>query len=194
MRVPSKYEQKLCVSLQELSARVHELRESGKTVVLTSGTFDILHVGHGRYLSMAGSFGDVLVVGLDSDAKVKSRKGPQRPIVSQEERVELLTYLQPVDLLYIKRLKDPKWALIKTIRPDVLIISKRSEYDYDAISELERLCGEVVQLESQAETSTTARIRNLIISSVTPLLDEFDGLEKIINSMRNKLNEITGGH
>ena len=187
------YQRKRCQSLEELWRIVTDLKSQGKKIVLTSGTFDILHVGHGRYLIFARSLGDYLVVGVDSDAKVRDRKGPSRPVVDQNERVEMLSFLAAVDLLYVKPLGDPRWALIKAVKPDVLVISKRSDYSDEEIVELARYCGSIEVLESQAETSTTARIRSLIISSVAPLLNEFEQVEKLILSMRGKLEEITGG-
>ncbi|OGM75013.1 hypothetical protein A2382_05345 [Candidatus Woesebacteria bacterium RIFOXYB1_FULL_38_16] len=187
------YQQKCVSSLEDLEKLVRELRSKNLKVVLTSGTFDILHVGHGRYLSLAKTFGDRLVVGLDSDAKVRMRKGSHRPVVNEGERAEMLTYLAAVDVLYVKQLDDPKWALIRAVRPDVLIISKRNTYNEEEVLELEKLCGSITILESQAETSTTARIRSLILSSVAPLLQEFEMLEQHLNLMKEKLKEITGG-
>src|SRR3989338_7601727 len=90
-------------------------RGLGLKVVLVQGTWDMVHVGHARYLESAKKYGDILIVGVDDDKKVKHRKGPDRPVVPEEERLEMLTYLRPVDIVFLKRLNDPKWRLIKTI-------------------------------------------------------------------------------
>jgi rfaE bifunctional protein nucleotidyltransferase chain/domain len=75
----------------------HALRELGKTVILANGAFDMLHVGHVRYLAAARALGDVLFVAINSDSSVRALKGPTRPIVPQDERVELLSYIECVD-------------------------------------------------------------------------------------------------
>lgn len=184
---------KQCASLQDLTHIVEQLKADGKKVVLTSGTFDILHIGHGRYLSRAKSLGDVLVVGVDSDRKVKARKGPHRPVVGEDERAEMVGYLSSVDLLYLKQLDDPRWALIKAVRPDVLVISKRSDYNDEEIIQLSEYCGTVTVLESQAETSTTGRIRSLLISQVSPLGERLRELHRHMNAMMEEFEELVGG-
>lgn len=187
------YEEKVVPTLEALKKVVSEKRDQGKNIVLTSGTFDILHVGHGRYLSLAKSQGEVLVVGCDSDAKVKARKGPHRPVVHEAERAEMLSYLAAVDFIYMKPVDDKRWALIKAVLPDVLITSERSEYSPADLEELKQYCGQVVVLESQAETSTTARIRSMIVSSVAPLENKFAQLEKLTDQIRKELAKIRGG-
>lgn len=95
------------------------LRKKGKKVVFTNGCFDIIHAGHVRYLKKAKSTGDILVVGLNSDASVRNIKGPTRPIVPERERAEVLSALSAVD--YVVLFSDPTpIKLIKAIRPDVL--------------------------------------------------------------------------
>ena len=187
------YGRKRIETLEEVELLCTQIRAQGKTIVLTSWTFDICHIGHSRYLIMAKSFGDVLFVGVDGDLKVKSRKGKHRPIVDQDERAEFVTHIAPVDFIYVKQLDDPHWALIKAVRPDILVTSIRQGYAVEEIIELKEFCGKVVVLESQAETSTSARIRDLIIGSVAPLLEEFTELEELIESMRAKFISITGG-
>lgn len=140
----------------------------GLKVVLTQGTFDMIHVGHGRYLMEAKKHGDLLIVGVDSDKKVKHRKGPERPVVPQEERLEMLTHLRYVDIVFLKELNDPKWGLIKTINPDILIATKQT-YDKKQLNELKKYCGKVVVLEPRATTSTSAKIRLLQIGTAKKL-------------------------
>lgn len=189
----SRYLNKIKPDIESLKCSVEELRKQSKKIVLTSGTFDMLHVGHERYLSLARQFGDALIVGVDSDAKVKKRKGPSRPIVEGSERVEMLSYLECVDVLFVKQVDDPQWDLIKMVQPNILIISTRSEYSEHELEVLSQYCGSVQVLESQAETSTTARIRNLLVSQVAPLQLEIDQLESKIRQVQSQLRKIIGG-
>jgi rfaE bifunctional protein nucleotidyltransferase chain/domain len=134
----------------------------GLRIVLTMGTFDLIHVGHFLYLEKARSFGDVLIVGVDSDEKVRERKGPDRPIVHEDERVKMLTHVRHVDIVTLKPARSAKWELIKLVRPDVLIATKET-YDENQLKALGEYCGKVVVLEPQATTSTTAKLRRLNI-------------------------------
>lgn len=145
-------------------------------VVLTQGTYDILHVGHMRYLEAAKRQGDILIVGLDSDEKTKARKGDGRPIVGQDERLEMLCHSRHVDLIIIKEHHFPRWHIIKTIRPDILIVTKREKYTPEDLAELEMYCGEAKALPSQAETSTTAKIRRLMMDKpeMRQLIEEME--------------------
>jgi len=103
----------------ELSAIVRELKASGKKVVFTNGCFDIIHVGHVRYLSEARSLGDVLVVGLNSDSSV-SRLKPGRPVNPEAERAEVLLALESVDFVCVFD-EDTPYELISSLRPDILV-------------------------------------------------------------------------
>ncbi|OHB10630.1 MAG: hypothetical protein A3G05_02015 [Candidatus Zambryskibacteria bacterium RIFCSPLOWO2_12_FULL_45_14] len=138
-------------------------RGLGLKIVLTQGTWDMVHVGHARYLESAKNYGDVLVVGVDDDKKVKHRKGPDRPVVPEQERLEMLTYLRPVDIVFLKRLNDPKWRLIKTVQPDTLI-TIADTYNNTQRKALRKYCKKVVVLPRQATTSTSAKIRLLQIN------------------------------
>ena len=89
-------------------------------VVFTNGVFDILHVGHVRYLKKAKSFGDILIVGLNSDASVRRLKGPERPLQRQRDRAEILASLRVVDYVVLFGEDTPE-SLICAIRPDVLV-------------------------------------------------------------------------
>lgn len=170
---------------KQLSDIVTALRTIGAKIVLTQGTFDFIHIGHFLYLEKAKSHGDVLIVGVDSDKKVRKRKGPERPIVAEDERVKMLTHVRHVDYVTIKRLEDPKWALIKLVRPDTLIATEGT-YKSQDLKKLRKICGEVVVLEPQATTSTTAKLRRLNIGlarkikeAVTDSINEtFDKLSK----------------
>lgn len=139
-------------------------------VGMTQGSFDVKHIGHDRYLMAARKECDVLFVGVDADDKIKQRKGPTRPIVSEDERIEQLCHLRWVHVVTLKRLGYERHALQKAIRPDVIIISTQTkkgeevpEYSEEEIQELKQYCGEVKVLPPQAATSTTARIRTLML-------------------------------
>jgi D-glycero-beta-D-manno-heptose 1-phosphate adenylyltransferase len=144
-------------------------RKNGLRIVLTQGSWDLIHIGHARYLCEAKKHGDILFVGVDSDKKIRARKGPDRPIVPQDERLEMMTHLRYVDLVTLKKLEDPKWNMIKLICPDVLIVTKRMEYSKKELQKLKKYCGKVVVLESQATTSTSAKIRRLQINTAEKL-------------------------
>ncbi|MBP9738953.1 adenylyltransferase/cytidyltransferase family protein [Candidatus Saccharibacteria bacterium] len=140
------------------------MRELGHKVVLTSGTFDIIHIGHAQYLESAGMHGDFLVVGVDSDAKVRKKKGEHRPIVSEDERLRMLSHIRAVDLLTLKHPDDAKWQLIKNIQPDTLVATEGT-YTQEEVNTLESAFVErVVVLPPQATTSTTARLRRIQIA------------------------------
>ncbi|MBX4190476.1 adenylyltransferase/cytidyltransferase family protein [Candidatus Saccharibacteria bacterium] len=147
---------------KQLAEIIAALRTIGARIVLTQGTFDFIHIGHFLYLEQARQHGDILIVGVDSDKKVRTRKGPDRPIVSEKERVQMLTHVRHVDIVALKQLGDPKWSLIKLVRPDTLIATAGT-YTPQQVKQLKQFCGQVVILEPQATTSTTAKLRRLNI-------------------------------
>lgn len=146
----------------ELKLIVEKLRTIGVKIVLTQGTFDLFHVGHARYLREARKHGDMLIVGVDDDEKARERKGENRPVVPLVERVEILTQSRSVDVVTVKRNNDTKWQLIKEVHPDVLI-AVEGTYLETEIASLCEFCGEVVVLPRQAETSTSAKVRKLVL-------------------------------
>ncbi len=151
---------------------VVSLKAAGRIIVLTQGTYDLVHDGHCEYLTKARAQGDILIVGIDSDAKVKKRKGENRPIVPEQERVKILTYLRAVDFVTIKKEGEEHLGLLKKICPDVLVVSESTsdrEFTADKIAELEQFCGKVVVLPPQSVTSTSARLRRIMLISA----DEF---------------------
>lgn len=97
-----------------------DVQRRGGTVVFTNGVFDLLHPGHVRYLTKARSFGDALIVGVNSDRSVRANKGPERPINRAEERVEILLSLSCVDAAAIFD-EDTPLSIITQIQPDVLV-------------------------------------------------------------------------
>jgi rfaE bifunctional protein nucleotidyltransferase chain/domain len=140
---------------------VEALRVLGVRVVLTSGSFDIIHEGHSMYLEAARKFGDFLIVGLDSDDKIRARKGPNRPAVPEMERLRMVTHQRGVGLVTLKRTSHPRWSLIEAVRPDVLVATADT-YTAGEIAELrEKYCGRVEVLERMATVSTSARLRRI---------------------------------
>jgi D-beta-D-heptose 7-phosphate kinase/D-beta-D-heptose 1-phosphate adenosyltransferase len=104
----------------QLAAKLAPLQAQNQQIVFTNGCFDILHVGHVRYLNAARALGNVLVVGLNSDASVRAIKGPGRPLVDQDQRAEVLAALQCVDFVTVFNEPDPL-LLIQLVKPDVLV-------------------------------------------------------------------------
>lgn len=174
-------------SYDHLSDLVEKYRKQKKEIVLTQGTFDMLHIGHARYLEEAKSHGDVLFVGVDSDEKVRKRKGPDRPVVPEDERVEMLTYLSSVDHVVLKPVDEEKWKLIRLIKPDVLIAT-RETYTDEHIKDLEKICGKVVVLEPMATTSTSAKIRQVQIGAAKKVSTTLSN--KLVKAIEDVLEEL----
>ena len=108
------------LGLDDLIQKLQPTRAAGKRIVFTNGCFDILHMGHIRYLSAAKAEGDILIIGLNSDASVKSFKEKGRPIITQDQRAEVLASLECVDYITIFDETDPL-KLLKRIMPAVLV-------------------------------------------------------------------------
>ena len=144
--------------ISELSALLHERRgwkAAGKAVVFTNGCFDLLHPGHVSLLEKARAEGDVLVVGLNSDASVARLKGAGRPIVPAAERAEVLCALEPVTRVVLYE-EDTPQAVIAALLPDVLV--KGADWalaDIVGRAEVEAGGGRVVRVEVVPERSTT---------------------------------------
>src|SRR4029077_20237116 len=120
------------VDLEELSERSEQLRGAGKKLVATNGCFDLLHVGHVRYLQAARALGDALVGGLNSDASGRGLKGPGSPVMPAAERAELLAAVSGVDLVVVFE-EDSADALIERLRPDVH--AKGTDYTAQSVPE-----------------------------------------------------------
>jgi rfaE bifunctional protein nucleotidyltransferase chain/domain len=105
---------------EPLKAALDKCRRKGKKIVFTNGCFDILHVGHVRYLRAAKKLGDILVLGLNSDSSVRTLKGEKRPLVPQDERADVLAALEAVDYVTIFTELTPL-ELIEYLKPDILV-------------------------------------------------------------------------
>jgi D-beta-D-heptose 7-phosphate kinase/D-beta-D-heptose 1-phosphate adenosyltransferase len=143
-------------------ARLGRVRKSGQKIVFTNGCFDIVHVGHVRYLAEARSQGDMLIVGLNSDGSTRTIKGEKRPIVCQDHRAEVLASLACVDYVVLFEEPDPL-RLIQTLKPDVLV--KGEDWAADAIigaEDVKSRGGKIVRISFVEETSTTAIIQTIL--------------------------------
>jgi rfaE bifunctional protein nucleotidyltransferase chain/domain len=151
---------------QDELLRVREgLRSDGKRLVFTNGVFDLLHVGHVRYLARARSLGDALAVGINSDRTVRKLKGEGRPIVNENERAEILSALRHVTYVTIFDDVSPR-ALIARLLPDVLV--KGGDYGLEEIhgrDEVEAAGGKVISLPFIEGASTSAIIEKMKQSS-----------------------------
>lgn len=155
------FEDRLIGSLEEMTRTVTHLKGLGYPIVLTSGSFDLIHLGHVKYLQKAKEFGGVLVVGVDSDAKIRRRKGDDRPMVPQDERLELLAHQRPVDMIYLKGEDEERWGLIKAVQPDVLVLTEDHSYSEADQRELLEFVGRIEVVPRQASVTTSERIRQM---------------------------------
>jgi D-glycero-beta-D-manno-heptose 1-phosphate adenylyltransferase len=142
-------------------ALIGRLRGKGQTVVFTNGVFDLLHVGHLRYLQHARALGDALIVGLNSDESVRQVKGPGRPITPEGERAEILEALACVDGVVIFGEATPH-DLIAALQPDILV--KGADWAENAIvgrDVVEGRGGRVVRVPIERGHSTTALVEKI---------------------------------
>jgi D-beta-D-heptose 7-phosphate kinase/D-beta-D-heptose 1-phosphate adenosyltransferase len=150
------------VTVEKLVPRMNALRNSGCKSVFTNGCFDILHAGHVRYLAAARSEGDLLVVGLNSDISVRSIKGEKRPIVSQDQRAEVLASLGFVDYVVLFDEPDPL-VLIETLKPAILV--KGEDWTAENIvgaDFVKSKGGRIVRIKFVDQTSTSGIIDRII--------------------------------
>jgi len=149
----------------ELPGVLSPIKSRGKKIVFTNGCFDLLHIGHIRYLGKARAEGDVLVVGLNSDRSVRGLKGENRPLIPEAERAELLAALSMVDFIVIFDEPTPL-ELIKEVRPDVLV--KGGDWKKEDIvggSEVEASGGKVVVVPEIPGKSTSDLISEIVRKS-----------------------------
>ena len=182
------------VSLDCLLGLLKQHRAAGRRVVTTNGCFDLLHAGHVRFLIEARTLGDVLVVGLNSDASVRRLKGPGRPIVPETERAAMLAALRPVDHVVVFDDLLPN-DLLALIRPDVHC--KAADYTADALPEAEvvrNYGGEVRILPLSGDHSTSQLIERVIALSQTPATTEVP--DRYVGNERTRVIEqlLTGAN
>lgn len=148
--------------LMELRSLCDAHRDRGNRIVFTNGCFDLLHVGHIRYLEAARELGDLLIVGVNSDESVKEIKGPLRPVTDQRERSELVAALQCVDFVAVFDTPDPL-PIIEILRPHILV--KGADWAKENIvgaDIVETGGGRVVRIPLIPETSTTGIIEKIV--------------------------------
>jgi rfaE bifunctional protein nucleotidyltransferase chain/domain len=149
------------LSSEGMLAERERLRALGARLVFTNGVFDLLHVGHVRYLAQARALGDALLVAINSDRSVRELKGPDRPVFDQEERAEILAALRHVDYVVVFDDVSPR-GLIKRLLPDVLV--KGGDYQLVAIhgrEEVEAAGGKVISLPFVPGASTSSLIERM---------------------------------
>ena len=147
---------------EALKEKVQVLKEGGKKIVFTNGCFDLLHIGHVRYLEAARAEGDVLVVAVNSDRSVRQIKGPGRPIVPENERAEVLSALACVDFVTLFDEPDPL-VTIRSLTPDVLV--KGADWGEDAIvgrDVVEAMGGRVIRIPLTEGASTSKIIEKIL--------------------------------
>lgn len=147
-----------------LTEKINAARSDGKKVGLVQGSWDLFHLGHLRYIKKARDLCDFLIIAMDSDEKIRKRKGPTRPVIPEKERFEFISLLGIADEVVIKAIDEPKWNLIKTVKPDVLIAIKEN-YSDEEIEKLKKYCVRVAVLPRQAKTSTSDKIRQITIEN-----------------------------
>ncbi|HAV42791.1 TPA: D-glycero-beta-D-manno-heptose 1-phosphate adenylyltransferase, partial [bacterium] len=149
-------------TIEELREILQALKDKGKRVVFTNGCFDILHIGHIRYLMGAKDYGDVLVVAINSDSSVQKIKGDLRPLVTQQERAEVLASLEAVDYVTIFEEPDPLCTIL-TLRPDVLV--KGGDYKMEEVigREVVEAGGGEVRIIPEIKGASTTGLIDLII-------------------------------
>ncbi|HEU4594611.1 MAG TPA: D-glycero-beta-D-manno-heptose 1-phosphate adenylyltransferase [Pyrinomonadaceae bacterium] len=153
--------EKVILTRDELRRVRERLRGEGRRLVFTNGCFDLLHVGHVRYLGEARALGDALLVAINSDRSVRALKGAGRPLVSEAERAEVLAALAAVDFVTVFDEESPR-ALIADLLPDVLV--KGGDYSTDEIhgrEEVEAAGGQVLSLPFVEGASTTNIIQRI---------------------------------
>ncbi|RXK07747.1 bifunctional heptose 7-phosphate kinase/heptose 1-phosphate adenyltransferase [Halarcobacter ebronensis] len=145
-------------SFVQIEKTVKRLRNQGKSVVFTNGCFDILHKGHVSYLNTAKSFGDILILGLNSDKSVKRLKGKNRPINTQDDRAYILSALECVDYVVIFD-EDTPYELIKLVQPDVLV--KGADYEGKEVvgSDIAKQTKLVTFVDGKSTTKTIEKIK-----------------------------------
>lgn len=151
-------------NLDALAVIIAAEKARGKQVVFTNGCFDLLHVGHVKYLQKARGFGDLLVLGLNSDASIRRLKGEKRPLIGQEERAHILAALDCVDYVVVFD-EDTPLTLIETLRPAVLV--KGGDYTLDGVvgREVVESYGGRVELVAFVDGRSTTNIIEKILKA-----------------------------
>jgi len=149
------------LNTNELTDTISRLKAAGKTIVFTNGCFDVLHAGHVRYLAAAKQLGDILIVGLNSDASVRMLKGPERPVNNENDRAEVIAALAAVDFVVLFEEQTAE-ALVAQIKPQIYV--KGGDYNVKDLPEAKHVAGyggETVLIPEVPGRSTTNIIRRI---------------------------------
>lgn len=149
---------------KEIKKIAEKLRQEGKTLVTTNGSFDLLHIGHIKFLQEAKQQGDILIVGLNSDASIKKYKSKDRPIINQESRVGMLSSLEFVDYIVLMDEAEIAVPLVKLVKPDVHV--NGADYGKDcveagAVKEVGARLHIVQLVDGFSTTSLINKIKNI---------------------------------
>lgn len=202
LRATHHLDDKYFPDFESLQVLVRQLKEGGFRIALTQGVYDWFHVGHFRYLAKARSFGDVLIVGVDSDELTRKMKGADRPYDGFDERIEVLAGLNVVNVVVKRDLDQDKYDLIKLVQPDVLIMSKSTEsFGEEDKRILNQYCKEIEHLEAMVPseiTSTTAKVRRIMKNGAAQLASEIetdidDFTKRILHRIKSHLGTDSGG-
>lgn len=187
-----KPEDRIINNLGELALVVDYLRQSGFKITSTTGVWDLLHVGHCRYLAQTKKQGHISIVEIDSDEVVRARKPDNihRPIVPLGERVEMLSFVSPVDLIYTLVEGEDPIEFIRVMKPDAFVVSETSQDSKDEyLDQVRPYCEEIVILPAQAGVSTTERVRRMMMAGAEERLVEVrDLISGMITALRNNHN------
>ena len=172
---------------------LEQARREGKKIGLVQGSWDQFHIGHLRYIKKAKANCDYLIIGVDSDAKIQKRKGKNRPLIPQDERYDMILEqggdkigkYEPgkslADDIVFKSVDEPKWGLIKQVKPDVLVTITEN-YTTEEYNELTKYCGSVLVLPRQAETSTSDKLRRKLIANMSDKVENYE--ERFNNAVK----------
>jgi D-beta-D-heptose 7-phosphate kinase/D-beta-D-heptose 1-phosphate adenosyltransferase len=189
------YEEKFVLDYSKLQKIAEGYQALGRKVVITIGSWDGLHIGQVRYIIRARAAGNLLIVAFDTDRAIKLYKGPLRPLVPQEERAEMLTYLDAVS--FVTAIDDVdeqgrwQYELLKVIKPDVFVAVVDS-YPKEQLNEIQSFVKEpVVVLERQADTSTSAVIAKMMKESFLMSKDDLlDAFETVLNKKMKRKDPV----
>lgn len=168
------YAEKMVLDYSKLAKIAQGYQALGRKVVATIGSWDSLHIGQVRYLIRARNSGDMLVAAFDTDRAIRLYKGPNRPLIPEGERAEMLTYYPEVSFVTAIDDVDEKgrwqYGLLEAIRPDVFVAVVDS-YPEEQLAQIRQYCQEVIVLPRQAETSTSAIITKMLKVHFEEFLD-----------------------
>jgi D-beta-D-heptose 7-phosphate kinase/D-beta-D-heptose 1-phosphate adenosyltransferase len=167
------HSKKVILESEALAKITEGFKLAGARIVTTIGSWDMVHIGHGRYLRKAKEFGDILIAGVDSDRTIKLYKDPLRPMVPEKERMEMLSYFTFVDIITLIDDVDEKgkwqYELLKIVKPDVFVAVEDS-YPPEQIEDIKNFVDDVQVLSRQAETSTSNMIRRFMREFLNPMV------------------------